>query len=126
MQHGCKYFLGHYPGTPVSITVYDSINRILSTRVYHLLKWCGSGSLMSLSKFLNKYWSFYILIGRIKYLSDFLQLFPTAIIQFKGKRWIGKLTSIIASSKKQPVYDRESIKDPMVLEFLGLKPDSSY
>ena len=32
----------------------------------------------------------------------------------------------VARSEKKPVDAKEIIKDPMVLEFLGLKPDSSY
>jgi predicted nuclease of restriction endonuclease-like (RecB) superfamily len=32
----------------------------------------------------------------------------------------------VANSEKQPINPKEIIKDPMVLEFLGLKPDSSY
>jgi predicted nuclease of restriction endonuclease-like (RecB) superfamily len=32
----------------------------------------------------------------------------------------------VARSEKQPINAKEIIKDPMVLEFLGLKPDSSY
>jgi predicted nuclease of restriction endonuclease-like (RecB) superfamily len=32
----------------------------------------------------------------------------------------------VARSEKQPIDAKEIIKDPMVLEFLGLKPDSSY
>ena len=32
----------------------------------------------------------------------------------------------IAKSEKQPTDPREIIKDPMVLEFLGLKPDANY
>ena len=32
----------------------------------------------------------------------------------------------VARSEKQPFDAKEIIKDPMVLEFLGLKPDSSY
>lgn len=32
----------------------------------------------------------------------------------------------VASSEKQPIDAKEIIKDPMVLEFLGLKPESAY
>lgn len=32
----------------------------------------------------------------------------------------------VANSEKHPINPKEIIKDPMVLEFLGLKPDSNY
>jgi hypothetical protein len=32
----------------------------------------------------------------------------------------------VARSEKQPIDAKEIIKDPMVLEFLGLKPESTY